>query len=125
MDPTDLSPPPIDEPWEYLSPPKGQAQVMARELLDLAGRLYGPEQARWMVTTNSDDGLTFGVPAALADRYFNTPTHQASGLFDPEFSSVAQVKAHLQTADDAERLRVIEAERAGKGRKSILDRLDA
>lgn len=39
---------------------------------------------------------------------------------DPGEHTVDEVTVHLETADDAERARVLEAERAGKARKTIL-----
>lgn len=41
--------------------------------------------------------------------------------FDPSEHNVDDVLAYLATADDAERARVIEAEAAGKARKSITE----
>lgn len=41
--------------------------------------------------------------------------------FDPADHSVAEVRAHLDSADDEERARVLEAEKAGKGRKSLVE----
>lgn len=40
--------------------------------------------------------------------------------FDPAEHDVAAVQKHLETADDAERTRVLDAERGGKARKSLL-----
>ena len=49
------------------------------------------------------------------------PTSSAgrTDAFDPSDHTVDEVKAHLAKADDAERDRVIAAEKAGKGRTSI------
>lgn len=46
---------------------------------------------------------------------------QITGLFDPSDHNVDQVLAHLATADEDERDRVLEAELAGKARTGILD----
>lgn len=40
-------------------------------------------------------------------------------LFDPSLHTVADVLAYLDSVDDTERARVIDAERAGKARKTI------
>jgi hypothetical protein len=48
------------------------------------------------------------------------PVAPAGGEFDPSSRSVEEVIAHLEQADDAERQRVLDAERAGKARKGIL-----
>lgn len=45
----------------------------------------------------------------------------ASGaVFDPSAHKVDEVNAYLASADDAERDRVLDAERAGQARKSVL-----
>lgn len=48
-------------------------------------------------------------------------TESADDAFDPSDHTVAEVKAYVAEADDAEKARVIEAEKAGKARKGILD----
>lgn len=45
---------------------------------------------------------------------------ESSQLYDPSAHTVDEVNAYLATADDAEVVRVLEAERAGKARKGIL-----
>lgn len=40
--------------------------------------------------------------------------------FDPTTATVAQVQKHLETADDAERQRVLDAERSGQNRRGVL-----
>lgn len=42
-------------------------------------------------------------------------------LFDPSAHNVDEVKAYLETADEAERARVLAAEETGKKRVSLLD----
>ena len=44
----------------------------------------------------------------------------ATGAFDPADAKVDEVLAYVSAADDAEKARVLEAEKAGKGRKKIL-----
>ena len=46
---------------------------------------------------------------------------QGSNEFDPGEHTVMEVMAHLETADDAEWRRVLDAEESGKGRKGILN----
>lgn len=48
------------------------------------------------------------------------PPAAAAGPFDPSSATVAEVQAYLDGADDAERTRVLEAERAGQARKSLV-----
>jgi len=117
-----------DDAWVYVIPGDPDAPQMARELLALAEKMFGPENAKWMVNTNSDDGLSFRVPESLADRYLSPElllSPPALGDFDPGIYTVGDVIAHLEVSDHEERLRVIEQERAGKSRKSILGWLDA
>lgn len=45
---------------------------------------------------------------------------ESSQLYDPSVHTVDEVNAYLATADPAEVVRVLEAERAGKARKGIL-----
>lgn len=44
---------------------------------------------------------------------------QLPGIYDPAAHSVTDVNTYLETADDAERDRVLAAERAGKNRTGI------
>lgn len=46
-------------------------------------------------------------------------------LFDPSKATVNRVLAHLVAADDAERTRVLDAERAGKAREGVLSFIDS
>lgn len=45
---------------------------------------------------------------------------EAAGEFDPSAHKVDEVIAYLEAADDAEKARVLEAEKAGKARKTIM-----
>jgi trigger factor len=87
------------------------------------------------------DGVRYHVgtipPASVAEQITNpkawtdapSAPHQAEepasappvadGVFEPGDHSVAEVKAHLDAADDAEKERVLEAERAGKARTTL------
>lgn len=56
-----------------------------------------------------------GVEAAAAQ----TPAADTES-FDPSDHTVDEVKAHLENADDAERERVLDAEKAGKARTSLI-----
>lgn len=47
------------------------------------------------------------------------PEETAGAEFDPSDHTVDEVEAYLATADDAERERVLAAEKAGKARKSL------
>lgn len=77
------------------------------------------------------DDLHSGVRAYM-DKHGYTVEEHAAGPFDPTAHSVKEVRAHIDGLDDsdpekrdAEILRVVEAEQAGKARKSVLDILDA
>lgn len=48
------------------------------------------------------------------------PAPVVVSVFDPSAHTVSEVNAYLETVDEAERARVLEAERAGKARKGIL-----
>jgi hypothetical protein len=52
-------------------------------------------------------------------RSTTTAAAEVPGVYDPSLHSVAEVTAHLKVADDAERDRVIAAERAGRNRPGI------
>lgn len=49
---------------------------------------------------------------------------KSDGEFDPSAHKVSDVVAYLESADDAEKQRVLEAEKAGKARKTILAKLE-
>lgn len=48
-------------------------------------------------------------------------TEDEADVFDPSAHTVTEVNAHLETATDAERARVLTAEQAGKARLGILN----
>jgi hypothetical protein len=51
-----------------------------------------------------------------------TPTTaEQRSLYDPSANKVTDVTAYLETADDAERARVIDAEKAGQNRATIVN----
>lgn len=50
-----------------------------------------------------------------------TTPGNAPAQYDPSDHTVDEVNAYLANADDDERDRVLEAERSGKGRTSIID----
>jgi hypothetical protein len=72
--------------------------------------------------TEHDPDSTVEVP----DRQAKVLIHDGlarpvdAGQFDPARHTIEQVQAHLATADDAERTRVLDAERAGKARQGLL-----
>ncbi|MDP9800358.1 trigger factor [Arcanobacterium wilhelmae] len=55
-----------------------------------------------------------------ADKPAKAEKKAAAGDFDPADHKVDEVLAYLESADDAEKARVIKAEEEGKGRKTIL-----
>lgn len=49
----------------------------------------------------------------------------ANGDFDPSAHTVGEVLEYVESADDAEKARVLEAEKAGKARKGIVSKLES
>lgn len=79
-----------------------------------------PDHGRHLVTDGP--GSAGSVPPPLpddADLADADPGDDAY-LFDPGAHSVAEVHAYLDTADEAEQVRVQEKEAAGKARKGII-----
>lgn len=71
-------------------------------------------------TTNAPDHI---LALQLAGGYRiveSSPETVVAEMFDPADHTVAEVNAYLDTAEPAEQVRVLEAERAGKARKGIL-----
>lgn len=69
-----------------------------------------------------DEVLTPRPPSTLAGTRREAPAEAQtaeSDPFDPSDHTVDEVTAYLDSADDAERDRVLAAERAGKSRKGI------
>lgn len=62
------------------------------------------------------------VPAAKEAEETSSPAEE---LFDPATAKVDEVLAYVANVDDAERTRILEAEKAGKARKSLLAKLEA
>lgn len=85
---------------------------------------------------NTITGVVVGVSDEIAERMIGSEWKRAGGrsgssaaaaaapesdgLFDPTTGTVGSVTAYLETADDAERERVLDAERAGKARTGIV-----
>lgn len=61
-------------------------------------------------TSGADEGPD--APEALPEA--------SGGVFDPSQHTVREVEEYLETADDEEWARVLEAERVGKGRVSLV-----
>ncbi|PWF25692.1 trigger factor [Ancrocorticia populi] len=51
------------------------------------------------------------------------PAAESTELFDPSTAKVDEVLAYASSVDDAERARILEAEKAGKARKSVIAKL--
>ena len=77
------------------------------------------EAAESAEVVEDDDaaGADVEVPATDTDE-------PAEKLFDPADAKVDEVLAYIANADDAEKARVLEAEKAGKARKKILAQLE-
>lgn len=65
------------------------------------------------------DGFT--LPAPEPTPTAEPPASAGSAEYDPAEHTVAEVQDYLAAADDAERDRVLSAERGGKARSSLLD----
>lgn len=55
---------------------------------------------------------------------FGEKASKAAEPFDPASAKIDDVLAYVATADDAEKARIIEAEKAGKARKTLLEKLE-
>ena len=113
---------------------RGRSQAQAKELLE-AAEAAGLEKTSIRTIT---DGYI--VPAALVSDEQGAETDrqvekqqedeaaakaeaEAKGEespFDPNDHSVAEVQEYLEGADDEERARVLDAEKAGQARKSLV-----
>jgi hypothetical protein len=79
--------------------------------VDAHGRLAPPDTGDGQPAAGGESG-----PGGLA--------HAKTGPYDPGEHDVAGVLEHLEAADEAETRRVLDAERAGKARKGVLDQAD-
>ncbi|MGO1943532.1 MAG: trigger factor, partial [Ancrocorticia sp.] len=55
----------------------------------------------------------------------DAPSSEAAELFDPSTAKVNEVLDYAASVDEAERTRILEAEKAGKARKSLIAKLEA
>lgn len=103
---------------------EGEAYIEGRSAAKASELLEKAEAAglRGSVRTTS---FGYIVPASIVDGGA-AQTEEATELvgdadeFDPADHSVAEVEDYLETVDDDERQRVLDAEREGKKRKSLL-----
>lgn len=72
-------------------------------------------------TTNRDEANNVGGRAKALDTDADGDENPAGAEFDPSKATVEEVNTYLEGADEAERARVLEAEAAGKNRKSIVE----
>lgn len=95
-----------------------------------------------MVKVVGINGLTIDVPASVLEGLIRSGAVAEASVdlgnidtgapedvhtvapFDPKDHTVDEVEAYLETVDDGEYLRVIEAEKAGKNRKAVVSLLD-
>ena len=62
------------------------------------------------------------TPTAVEEaRAAESAAYLAATTFDPAAHKADEVVEHIQTADEAEAARVLEAEKSGKARKSVLN----
>lgn len=69
----------------------------------------------------TDDEDAIARIKRVADRYGITAVGDRSEPFDPSAHNRDTVNAYLATASERERIRVLDAERAGKARSTILE----
>ncbi len=122
--------PPTAPPAPYIDPiDAGRVDEHGDFLKSLHGGSFDPDSVQ------DSGGLPSGsqahevghptpeTMAAAASKTVDGSTEghaDSDGAFDPNKHSVAEVQAHLESADEAERERVLEAERAGKARTTLL-----
>lgn len=140
-----LTPSDPNSPASPFAPAQPAAGVVAPDVTDEQNLAGGPkpdevdaEQARSYVqsgrsvdsgeaeTATDTDGqiATEGQQAdsstAPADSTDSGDSGDSGGEFDPSQHTVAQVNSYLDSADDDERERVLQAERDGQGRTGIV-----
>ncbi|MCI7690317.1 MAG: trigger factor, partial [Trueperella pyogenes] len=62
---------------------------------------------------------------ALAEAPAESAAEAPAGDFDPAEHKVDEVLAYVESADDTEKARVLEAEKNGKARKTLITKLEA
>lgn len=98
-------------------------------------RVRAEDEARYRARTGAQEPAVIGMrqadpeekPDPAAPEPDPSPTPQQDPeepgpLFDPSAHGVPEVLAYLETADATERARVLDAEAAGKGRKTIAEK---
>ena len=65
------------------------------------------------------------APTAETAESKTDTSSEAEALFDPATAKVDEVLAYAANVDEAERARILEAEKAGKARKSLIAKLEA
>lgn len=89
---------------------QGRSTALAKELIE-AAEAAGLE-ASVVITTSHG----YVVPSEI----LATEEEEAADEFNPSEATVAEIKAYLDGADEAERKRVLAAEKADKARASVL-----
>lgn len=90
----------------------------------VAAEAAGPDPVTEPVTEPVEEPASVDEPSQdedVADDDTADDEEDEAGVFDPSAHTVTEVNAHLETADDAERTRVLAAEQAGKSRLGILN----
>ena len=84
-----------------------------------------------LVNVVDSNGEAVDVGAVVGEAPEDQPTpafgekaSKAPEPFDPASAKIDDVLAYVATADDAEKARIIEAEKAGKARKTLLEKLE-
>lgn len=81
-----------------------------------AGRVANVDFANGQAETDNPGSLAY----FRRHEYKIEGDQSVAGTFDPGEHSVDEVEAHLEGVSDAERERVLAAERGGKARKSLV-----
>lgn len=106
-------------------PLPGQEQKMAADLFCLAEKLYGPDSDHTIDLITDNERPYIRIRSDLAEQLMRgahkTQDQQsACEGFDPAQHSVSEVIAHLINVDELQQHAIVEAERVGKARKTIL-----
>lgn len=121
------APPDSGQEAEHLDAPSFEVLSVAEPVevipegpLPVEGALVDEPLAATGDAVNADTGEVT-APGDPLPEIPSTEGDPLPELYDPGAHTVAEVSAYLASADDAERARVIEAEAAGKARKTITE----
>lgn len=110
-------------PFVRIFPLPGKEEEMTAQLFALAERLYGTHSGHIIdLVTSEAERPYIRVGTDLAEAFMRGvhKIPQEAKAYDPGSHSVADVLTHLYDLDEAGQQKVLEAEAAGKARKTIL-----